>query len=188
MADARGGEILDQLVQQLVRTGVVRTREEAKTYLEANWNAIAHRDWSVVHENPGIASLYRYFLWADRMYEHFKQVLAPGAMLDPVVADMTAMLHPYMSYFYGAMFAVIEGWRELGLHDTEIDELLTSPNVGLLRRHRNGAFHFQKDYFDSRFVEFISAEDSVDWIRKLRREFGRYLFALGKQGTPSDAP
>jgi hypothetical protein len=50
-----------------------------------------------------------------------------------------------MSYWYAALYVVIEGWRDLGLADATIDALLQSPNVDLLKRYRNGVFHFQKD-------------------------------------------
>ncbi len=33
-----------------------------------------------------------------------------------------------MSYWYGALFAVIEGYRDLDLHDDAVDGLLESPD------------------------------------------------------------
>lgn len=30
----------------------------------------------------------------------------------------------FMSYWYGGLYVVIEGWKELGLHDPEIDQLI----------------------------------------------------------------
>lgn len=36
------------------------------------------------------------------------------------------MFH-YMSYWYAGLFVVVEGWRDLGLQDAEIDGLLESP-------------------------------------------------------------
>ncbi len=47
-----------------------------------------------------------------------------------------------------------QGW-ELGLADKEVDALIASQNVELLRRYRNGVFHFQREYFDERFLELI---------------------------------
>ena len=77
----------------------------------------------------------------------------------------------YMSFWYAALFVVIEGWRELGLTDTRIDILLQSPNVELLRRYRNGAFHFQREYFDVRFMDFVKEPDTVQWVRELNEKF-----------------
>ena len=83
----------------------------------------------------------------------------------------------YMSYWYGGLYVVIEGWFELGLKDQVIDPLLKSPNVALLKRYRNGIFHFQKDYMDERFHEFMASNDCVPWVRHLTNAFGDYFAA-----------
>jgi hypothetical protein len=82
----------------------------------------------------------------------------------------------YMSYWYGGLYVVIEGWKDHSLSDSIIDELLKSPNVDLLKRYRNGVFHFQRDYFDERFTKFMDEGlDAVTWVRSLNEEFGRYF-------------
>ena len=91
----------------------------------------------------------------------------------------------FMSYWYGGLYVVIEGWLELGLHDATIDQLLSSPNVGLLKRYRNGVFHFQKEFVDARFHEFFASEDSVTWVRALSSAFGDYFLSeSAKRGIP----
>jgi hypothetical protein len=70
---------------------------------------------------------------------------------------------------------VIEGWRQLRLTDPKIDPLLLSPNVRLLKKYRDGVFHFQKNYFDDRFLGFIKAGDSVEWVRTIHSELGEYF-------------
>jgi hypothetical protein len=71
-----------------------------------------------------------------------------------------------MSYWYGGLYVVIEGWQELGLSDAVIDATLQSPNVHLLRRYRNGVFHFKKDYNDERFLAFMKdGNASVSVVR-----------------------
>ena len=82
----------------------------------------------------------------------------------------------YMSQWYGNLYVVVEGWRDLDLTDPDIDKLLESSNVDLLRRFRNGVFHFQRDYYDKRFVEFLTdGEDVVGWVRDLNGHLGRFL-------------
>jgi hypothetical protein len=82
----------------------------------------------------------------------------------------------YMSCWYGGLYVVIEGWQKLGLSDSIIDQLLTSPNVRLLKQYRNGVFHFQKAYFDERFTNFMTkGENAVNWVRDLNRAFGGYF-------------
>lgn len=123
-----------------------------------------------------IDSLHRYFLWADRMRVHCDQVLKnlTGEIQFGSTEHIDFSL--YMSFWYGELFVVIEGWKELKLEDSKIDQLLQDENhVNNLRRYRNGAFHFQKTYFDDRFMELVSEKDSVKWIRNLNQEFSRYF-------------
>jgi hypothetical protein len=81
----------------------------------------------------------------------------------------------FMSYWYGSLYVVIEGWRQLRLTDPKIVSLLASSNVALLKKYRNGVFHFQKNYFDDRFAGFVAAVDSVSWVRTIHSEFGEYF-------------
>src|SRR5947207_7126812 len=81
----------------------------------------------------------------------------------------------FMSYWYGSLYVVIEGWRQLQLNDPKIDSLLSSPSVRLLKKYRDGIFHFQRNYFDDRFGNFIKSADSVLWVRAIHSELGEYL-------------
>ena len=119
-----------------------------------------------------IITLHRYFIWANRMRTHFDEVLSRGELDGK--AEIESFL--YMSYWYGGLYVVIEGWRELGLTDNAIDDLLQSRNVKLLQRYRNGVFHFQRKYHDQRFLDFMSqGEDEVTWVRTLNEQFGRFF-------------
>lgn len=89
----------------------------------------------------------------------------------------------YMSYWYAGLYVVVEGWRRLALEDEEIDRLLASPNVGLLKRYRHGVFHFQPAYYDKRFVRLIDeGKDVVRWVRDLNNAFGRFLLEKQHEG------
>lgn len=123
-------------------------------------------------------TLHRYFIWANRMRTHFDSLFSdetPVARVGPGSKRfIEAML--YMSYWYAGLYVVIEGWKELELHDPVIDALLTSPNVALLRRYRNGVFHFQPDYMNARFRGFIEeGVEPVTWVRELNQQFGRFF-------------
>src|SRR5438034_6231687 len=100
------------------------------------------------------------------------------------VKETEMHMHPYLTYWYAGTYVVIEGWRELGLSDTEIDALLASPNVELLRRSRNGAFHFQRRYYDERFTDFWGAPDSAAWLRALREALSRWFLSFFKEHEP----
>ena len=119
-----------------------------------------------------IITLHRYYIWADRMRTHFDDLISKGEF--DGAAQIEGFL--YMSYWYGGLYVVIEGWRKLRLSDAVIDAMLQSTNVELLRRYRNGVFHFQKDYNDERFFAFMKeGTDSVAWVRSLNLQFGRYF-------------
>jgi hypothetical protein len=125
----------------------------------------------------GTRALHKYFIWAATMRDHFYR-LVPQIAGNPRAerfAPEVVMADLYMSFWYGELYVVIEGWNELGLCDPAVDALLTSPKVDLLRRFRNGAFHFQRDYFDDRFLDFIGDAGTATWTADLTSAFGGYF-------------
>src|SRR6266481_2912313 len=61
-------------------------------------------------------TLHRYFLWAYRMRTHFDDLLkkriqrtAMGEKANQFYSEETM----YMSYWYGGLYVVIEGWKQL---------------------------------------------------------------------------
>jgi len=125
-----------------------------------------------IHD-PAVVALHRYYIWANRMRSHFDDLLQ-AKDVEQERREIESFL--YMSYWYAGLYVVIEGWRELGLSEPTIDELLRSPNVELLRRYRHGVFHFQRDYFDDRFLAFMTkGANTVDWVRDLTLNLGRYF-------------
>lgn len=116
------------------------------------------------------------------MRTHFDKVLGKTEDASREKMGMSVEEFMYMSIWYALLFVVIEGWNKLKLSDEKISELLLSPNVDLLRRYRNGVFHFQKKYIDERFLGFISdGKDCVTWVRDLNNEFGRFFLNYFKQ-------
>ena len=130
-----------------------------------------------------LIALHRYWIWANRMREYYDNALMDLARIeegkkDPLKWSLTFFADDpgiFMSYWYAGLFVVIEGWEELELHDPDIDKLIASPYKDLLRRFRNGAFHYQKEYFDERFREFQTEQGSVAWVRELNLTLGRYF-------------
>src|SRR5439155_15941418 len=63
--------------------------------------------------------------------------------------------------------------------------------LSLLKRYRHGAFHFQRDYFDSRFMEFQAEQKSAIWVRDLSDALGRWFLewfeARRTPSTPSES-
>jgi hypothetical protein len=82
----------------------------------------------------------------------------------------------YMSYWYAELYVVVEGLQQLKLSDPVIDSLLASPNLDLLRRYRNGVFHYQKNYFDDRLLNFMrDGQNGATWAQQLTEVIGEYL-------------
>jgi len=77
------------------------------------------------------------------------------------------------------LYVVVEGWQDADLSDPEVDRLLASPNTNLLKRFRNGMFHFQKDqWLPTKLSDFFDpANKTVEWVRTLTTELRRYLMA-----------
>lgn len=133
--------------------------------------------------SPKLVSLHRYFIWADRMKVHFDSVLNDinSNRFDDMLIKKKEGIDTfmYMSLWYGLLYVLIEGWIELGLCDKNIDKLLESKNVALLKHYRNGVFHFQKKYYDKRFTNLMEeGMDVANWTRELRDEFSRWFLEV----------
>jgi hypothetical protein len=134
--------------------------------------------------------LHRYFIAANRLRTYFKDRLAQNPPpASPEEERLRWWLRAniddvgiFMAHWYGSLYVVIEGWKELGLSDPKIDLMLTSPHVEELRRYRNGTYHFQKDYFDSRFTEIMAdSSSSVAWVHQLTDAFSEYFLRTARE-------
>ena len=133
-------------------------------------------DKTSYHISPVVA-LHRYFIWANKMRTDFDALLQNQKGTIPSASAYEIEIQLYMSYWYSELYVVIEGWQKLKLIDPRIHDLLNKTDfVDLLRRYRNGVFHFQKDYFDQRFANvWFEKRDFVIWVGLLNSEFGRFF-------------
>ncbi len=118
-----------------------------------------------------IYTLHRYFVWANKMRTDFDNILS--AKKQDKYSKIESMM--YMSLWYGLLYVVIEGWNKLKLSDNEIDLLLRSKNVKLLKNYRHGVFHYHENYNDQKFINFFLEQTTVNWVRSLNKEFGRWF-------------
>ena len=83
----------------------------------------------------------------------------------------------YLLYSYSGIYLVIEGFRDLGLKDQRIDELLESPFVDRLRLFRNATFHYQKEPSSCKHLQFFGTEEERTevWLNDIYREFERFF-------------
>lgn len=136
-----------------------------------------------------VVSLHKYYLWATYMAACFEKEM-PKVSQSKSWAEPEA-LHAFMflSYWYATLYVVAEGWKELKLADPAIDALLTEPHCALLKRYRHGVFHFQSDYFDSRYQDFFAQGQAArKWVDDLHGSFTafftRWMDTYHLDGTP----
>jgi len=122
-----------------------------------------------------VHALHRYLIWSIHMRDQC--LLISDKVPDDPFEKKLWLIRPFMwlALWLSLLYVVAEGYQELGLRDPLIDKMLTSPHVDLLRRFRNGAFHFQRDYFDPRFTDVLSSEAVADWAVRLHNEFKRFF-------------
>lgn len=119
----------------------------------------------------------RYVFWAEvecQQYEAYEPVEN-----EPTLGRSTVL----MLQWYAALWVAIEGWRECPLSDETVDELLTDPafeqNIQLLRRFRNGVYHYQRDPINERLLAFLrQGEHAVTWAFLLHDEFKRVVWEV----------
>lgn len=134
-----------------------------------------------------IFSLNRYFIWSIEMREHYQQV---GKLVVPTPSffddENAGRAFMYLSYWYAGLYVVCEGWQELRLSDPEVDAFLKSPHLDVLKRFRNGVYHYQADYFDKRLMDaFMLGKDFDDWVEALTHAFAAYFDTWLKSTTAS---
>jgi len=127
--------------------------------------------------NSHMFSLHRYFLWSDRLKTNFLNTLN-GQSVQELINKKQASFETNMamSYWYASTYVVIEGWRELGLDDSEINGMLESPYAELLKQYRKSVCHFQKNYFDQNYFFLIKeGRTAAEWMFSLSSAFDRYF-------------
>jgi hypothetical protein len=143
------------------------------------------KNWSPV------ISLHRYFVWSETMRERYFQwiVNLPPLGESEWYSRPVQEIFAVMSYWYGSLYVVVEGWKVLSLSNADVDALLSSPKVQLLKRFRHGTFHFQKTYFDERFANFMRlGGESRDWADDLSGAFGAFFLRWHETHTPDGGP
>lgn len=120
-----------------------------------------------------VFSLHRYFLQATEMRRAFLHTLSDDFAVSDEEKDIYQFM--YLGLWYGSLWVVVEGWRTLKLSDSAVDRLIASDYVDLLKKYRNGMFHYQKQYYDKRFTEFMRYPDTPEWVHDVHSAFSRYF-------------
>ena len=133
--------------------------------------------WEIVNLERTLAWA-RYLFWADIAIREFFDEYREVSLVEGTWQDWWHFF-ARLSHWYASEYVVIEGWRDADLHDHVIDDCLTrwSDMVNLLRRYRNGVFHYQPNLIEPRFEPILQqTEESMLWVRYLHTEFCRYYW------------
>jgi hypothetical protein len=77
----------------------------------------------------------------------------------------------FLDYWLGTLYLIVEGWRELKLQDSAIDNLIDL-HLDSLRLFRNATFHYQRRP-DKDFQFFDRSR--TNWAKELHDAFDRYF-------------
>lgn len=83
----------------------------------------------------------------------------------------------WLNYYYGSLYVVIEAWQKLKLRAPLVDLLLEHQHgiILLMKRFRNGVFHFQKELESPKLAEFLrTGGKHVFLVKLLHDSFVRY--------------
>jgi hypothetical protein len=130
------------------------------------------------HPDNIIPVLYKYYLYMRyARLECEKCMRDPSAQPNMGMEFLVSVAGITMSFWYGMLCVVLEGGRQTGLSDSEIDSLLQSPHVEMLREFRHGVFHFQRTWLPKKQEAFFASRSAVEWVRNLSDAFGRCLLS-----------
>jgi hypothetical protein len=129
--------------------------------------------------DPSLLALHTHWVRADSIKERVRLDIADdGSQLPSELHDIGQQLSKVhaLEVLYGLIYVVIEGFRELGCKDESVEKLLAEGDyVNLLRRFRNGVFHYQTEPMDKRLLDFITRENSGRWMRDTHKALGTFL-------------
>lgn len=128
-------------------------------------------------EPDKMLSWARYLFWAEILSRRFKEFMESLHDVDNDAKGWT--FFALMSQWYASLWVVIEGWQELQFKDNVLNGLISNrPDYCyLLKRYRNGVFHYQPRIIEERFLSFLREdEDLVVWIHNLHNEFLRFFW------------
>lgn len=115
----------------------------------------------------------RYLYWAElkqRDWDRFMTEKGEGA---------TEAIPEWLGvscYWAASLYVVIEGWETAKFQDPIIEALLKLSNYkDILKRLRNGTFHYQPELIAPKTNAFLSSPEGTLWLYFLHEEFCRWL-------------
>ncbi len=116
-----------------------------------------------------IMAFGQYLHWSELQYKHYQSLQEDTPESDYVGA---------LAHWLASLYVVTEGWQQIGIPDPVLSDLVTKYDdyYQLLRRCRNGVYHFQPKLLSEKITHFLEPRsESVAWARALQFEFMRFL-------------
>ena len=115
----------------------------------------------------------RYLYWADLMFRDWdKYMTEKGANAKETLSEWLGV----SSYWGASLYVAIEGWERAQFKDPIIDALLGVKNYkDVLRRLRNGTFHYQTELASEKLIGFFHSPEATLWLWMVHDEFCRWL-------------
>jgi len=136
-----------------------------------------------------LLSLWRHWVWADRMRELFDYYIKsdfdklPNDFLSNSSFWVSSMITT-MFLWYGLLYAVCDG-IEKG-YGTSVNTIAPAfKNIrGRLQKFRNAVFHVQPNFWSPKLMEILSDPEAAHEIRAVHHQVGEWL---RKQIEPFDS-
>ena len=138
-------------------------------------------------QRDSFTSWCRYLYWSDILYQRWLNDQSEQER-DTNKADW--LMFALAAQWLASLWVVVEGWKQIPLRDPLIDKLLELyPDFcDLLRRFRNGVYHFQSEILDDRLYAFPTRHaETISWAVALFYEFKRYLWEYPDKLVGTDA-
>jgi hypothetical protein len=122
-------------------------------------------------------TLRTYFKTANVVYKLW-QIRMPAKGTAPKLSQARADgLYALFGVWLGTLQVVLEGWDELRISDTEIDQLLDhAVNRTRLRRFRNATFHYQETIRGPQHRgPYVALYETAGWIQRVHLALEKYF-------------
>lgn len=127
-----------------------------------------------------LISLHKHWLNADAVKNVVTAKIGGDHGLPEGLAEYAELHSSFarLSVFYGLIYVVVEGYKELKYANPKVDELLSQEEfVDALRLFRNSTFHYQKNPIPEKALKFLELPESENWIKALHLAFKKFFEA-----------
>ena len=124
-------------------------------------------------DDPIARLIVHYFHPCDFVFRDYKRVARALARQKQLTKWRASQEISYLRLWLAMLYAVGEGFVELGLNDPEVNALLQNPALERLRKLRNGTFHYQRSH--EKLTQFFLQSGHIEWAETLHSAFDNFF-------------